>query len=108
MGPAHFDSESNWAKESRWVGTARFDPRQIGPGLIWHGSNWVIKESEYGLDHKTMTMSMSCILLCNSLALREGPEGVGVRIPVPSIEIIQNPSPNMKKGKIPSLEAVVP
>ena len=38
----------------------------------------------------------------------EGPEGGGVRIPVPSIEIIQNPSPNMKKEKIPSLEAVVP
>ena len=37
----------------------------------------------------------------------EGPEG-GVRIPVPSIEMIQNLSPNMKKGKIPSLEAVVP
>ena len=31
---------------------ARFDPRQIGPGLIWLGSNWV-KESQYGLDHKT-------------------------------------------------------
>ena len=42
---------------------------------------------------------------------QEGPEGGGgggVRIPVPSIEITQNPSPNMKKGKIPSLEAVVP
>ena len=37
----------------------------------------------------------------------EGPEGE-VRIPVPSIEIIQNPSPNMKRGKIPSFEAVVP
>ena len=36
---------------------------------------------------------------------KEGPEG-GVRIPVPSIEIIQNPSPNMNKGKIASLEAV--
>ena len=34
--------------------------------------------------------------------------GGGVRIPVPSIEIIQNPSPNMKKEKIPSLELVVP
>ena len=32
---------------------ARFDQRQTGPGLIWHGSNWV-KESQYGLDHKTI------------------------------------------------------
>ena len=30
---------------------ARFDSRQIGPGLIRRGSNWV-KESQYGLDHK--------------------------------------------------------
>ena len=34
--------------------------------------------------------------------------GGGVRIPVLSIEIIQNSSPNMKKRKIPSLETVVP
>ena len=42
----------------------------------------------------------------------EGPEGRGGggvgSHPVPSIEIIQSPSPNMKKRKIPSLEAVVP
>ena len=37
-----------------------------------------------------------------------GGGGGGGWIPVPSIEIIQNPSPDMKKGKIPSLEAVVP
>ena len=29
----------------------------------------------------------------------------GIRIPVPSIEIIQNPTPNMKKGKIPTIIA---
>ena len=32
---------------------ARFDPRQIGPGLIWRGSKRA-KESQYGLDHKTI------------------------------------------------------
>ena len=54
---------------------ARFDPRQIGPGLIWRGSKRA-NESQYGLDHKTIqhnefydSMSLSYILLCNSLAL---------------------------------------
>ena len=28
---------------------ARIDSRQVGPGLIWRGSNWV---KEYGLDQK--------------------------------------------------------
>ena len=53
---------------------ARFDPRQIGPGLIWRGSKRA-KESQYGLNHKTIEqnelydwMSLSYILLCNSLA----------------------------------------
>ena len=32
---------------------ARFDSRQIGPGLLWRGSNWA-KESQYGMDHKTI------------------------------------------------------
>ena len=54
---------------------ARFDQRQIGPGLIWHGSKRA-KESQYGLDHKTIeqnefndSINLSYILLCNSLAL---------------------------------------
>ena len=55
---------------------ARFDPPQTGPGLIWRGSKRA-KESQYGLDHKTIeqnefqydSMSLSYILLCNSLAL---------------------------------------
>ena len=61
---------------------AGFDSRQIGPGLIWRGSNWV-KESQYGLGWTTkpknrasnwfndsnQSMSLSNILLCNSLAL---------------------------------------
>ena len=61
--PAQFDS------------LARFDPRQVGHGLIWCGSKRA-NESQYGLDHKTIEqnefydlMSLSYILLCNSLAL---------------------------------------
>ena len=49
---------------------------------------------------------MGCVRIFTLVEVLKG--GGGVRIPVPSIEIIQNPSPDMKKGKIPSLEAVVP
>ena len=37
---------------------ACIDSRQIGPYLIWRGSNWV-KESQYGLDHETAELNES-------------------------------------------------
>ena len=33
MGLAHFDSESNWAKESRWVGTTQLNRKLMGTML---------------------------------------------------------------------------
>ena len=39
---------------------ARIDSRQIGPDLIWRGSNWV---KEYGLDQETIEQNeLTCFM----------------------------------------------
>ena len=73
-----FKEFTHWSSEhvpAQLDSLARFDSRQIGPGLIWRKSNWA-KECQYGLDHKTIeqnkfydSVRLSYILLCNSLAL---------------------------------------
>ena len=78
---------------------ARIDSRQIGPGLIWRGLNWV-KRGQYKLDHArnnrterinrfyesnnepmSLSLSLSYILLCNSLALNGIKSIFGMEVP---------------------------
>ena len=68
----------------------------LSKSLVIRGGGW------RGYSASASASAFYSVKLC---VMIEDPEG-GVRIPVPSIEIIQNPSSNMKKGKIPSLEAV--
>ena len=80
--------KSNGSVPAQLDSLAHFDSRQIGPGLIWRGSNWA-KESLYGLGHKTIeqnkfydSMSLSYILLCSSLALSGIQSIFGMKAPL--------------------------